>query len=163
MTRASREYLTDSPEATEAVGEAVARELLAGDLVLLQGELASGKTTLVRGLLRGLGGAASEVTSPTFVLLQSYPCSHPSIRVLHHVDLYRVGGVPSALRELGLEELLSEPDAVVAVEWPAEVLVDWLPQSSRRIEVGLEVRADGRRRVEVLAVGEGPLSPRPSG
>jgi tRNA threonylcarbamoyladenosine biosynthesis protein TsaE len=140
---------TDSPAATEALGEELARDLEPGDLVLLEGELASGKTTLVRGLLRGLGGAGEEVTSPTFVLVQSYPCSRPGIRVLHHVDLYRVPGGGAALREIGVEELLSEADAVVAVEWPPATLVDWLPRGGRSWHVRLETTGESGRLVDV--------------
>ena len=149
-----REHLTTSSTATEALGEALAGELQPGDLVLLEGELASGKTTLVRGLLRGLGGAGDEVTSPTYVLVQSYPCSRPGIRVLHHVDLYRIGGGSAALREIGVEELLSDADAVVAVEWPPATLADWLPPGARCWRVRLDAAGETDRRVEVVLEGE---------
>ena len=89
-----------------------------GEVVLLSGELGTGKTAFVRGLARGVGADPSEVASPTFVLLTSYP----GRLTLHHADLYRLGG--DADRELGLEELPG-PAGVLAVEW-AERL-SWVP------------------------------------
>ncbi len=148
-----REFNSSSPAATEALGEELARSLEPGDLVLLEGELASGKTTLVRGLVRGLNGPADEVSSPTFVLVTSYPCPGPGVRALHHVDLYRVGGSTPALREIGLEELLQQEDAVVAVEWPPDALVDWLPAGARVVRVTLRVVAADRRRITVVLGG----------
>ena len=109
---------TDAPEATEEIGRQLAPLLEPGDLILLEGDLAAGKTTLVRGLLEGLGGKAGEVTSPSFVILQTYPCDLKGVWRLHHVDLYRLAAEAGALREIGLEELLSDAAAVVAIEWP---------------------------------------------
>lgn len=152
MTAASRTLRSATPEATEAVGEALAHELGPGDLVLLVGDLASGKTTLVRGLLRGLGGAAEEVTSPTFVIVHSHPGGGGGIRTLHHVDLYRVADSVPALRELGLEELLSDADAVVAVEWPPDTLPEWLPPGARCWRVRLTATATGGREITIERV-----------
>jgi len=101
-----------SAEETEAAGTRLAGHLRAGDVVLLEGDLAAGKTTFVRGLLRGLGGNAETVSSPSFVLLQTYDCSLNDIDSLHHVDLYRLGERISDLREIGIEEVLSD-DATV--------------------------------------------------
>lgn len=80
-----------------------------GDLVLLTGELGSGKTTFVRGLARGTG-ASAPVASPTFQLVRVYP---GRIQVAH-VDLYRLGS-KAEVADLGLEELLDQ--GVVVVEW----------------------------------------------
>ncbi len=99
---------SDSAAATDELGCSLAGELAAGDLVLLAGDLAAGKTTLVRGLLRGLGGDPTEVSSPSFVLLQTYRCRRGRIAALHHVDLYRLADSLAELREIGLEELLSD-------------------------------------------------------
>jgi tRNA threonylcarbamoyl adenosine modification protein YjeE len=107
-----------SADATEGAGHTLAESLRAGDVVLLAGDLAAGKTTFVRGLVRGLSGDSETVSSPTFVLIQSYPCSSRSIRSLHHVDLYRLDNRVADLREVGLSEVLSDAEAVVAVEWP---------------------------------------------
>lgn len=140
---------TDSPEATEAAGRDLAGSLAPGDLVVLEADLAAGKTTFVRGLLDGLGGDPAQVTSPTFVLVQPYPASRTGISVLYHVDLYRVADDPAALREIGLEEMLSETAAVVAVEWPKKALADWLPLDARVWRVEIVVEEGRRRRITV--------------
>jgi tRNA threonylcarbamoyladenosine biosynthesis protein TsaE len=105
-------YRTKSEEETIALGERLARELPRRAVVLLIGELGAGKTTLVKGLVKGLGAAEpEEVSSPTFTLIHEYG---EGGRV-YHVDLYRLDE-PRQVRTLGLEELL-EREAVVLVEW----------------------------------------------
>ena len=148
MTSAER-HRTASAEATEDFGQDLARRLRAGDLVLLEGELAAGKTTFVRGVLRGLGGDPDEVSSPTFVLLQTYDCSAWGITCLHHVDLYRLSDNLADLREVGLEEVLSDLRAAVVVEWPKDILATWLPDDARTWRVAITVEKDDSRRIEI--------------
>ncbi len=94
----------------EALGERLARELRAGDLVLLEGELGAGKTTLTRGIGRGLG-ARGAVTSPSFVLAREHPTA--SGVPLVHVDAYRLGSAAE------LDDLDLDLDgSIVVVEWP---------------------------------------------
>jgi tRNA threonylcarbamoyladenosine biosynthesis protein TsaE len=103
------DVVTNSPAETEAAGERLGRNLQLGDLLLLEGDLGAGKTTFVRGVVRGAGSSA-HVASPTFQLVRVY-----SGRVqLAHVDLYRLGS-SSELADLGLEELLDQ--GAVVVEW----------------------------------------------
>lgn len=103
------DVVTSSPAETEAAGEQFGGRLAPGDLVLLKGDLGAGKTTFVRGLMRGVGSPA-HVASPTFQLVRVYPG-----RVqIAHVDLYRLGD-GAALVDLGLEELLDQ--GAVVVEW----------------------------------------------
>jgi tRNA threonylcarbamoyl adenosine modification protein YjeE len=128
---------TATAAATESAGEALAARLQAGDVVLIEGDLAAGKTTLVRGMVRGLGGEERAVSSPTFVLVQTYDCNLRGVSALHHVDLYRLGERAADLRELGLEELLSDPGAVVAVEWPKDTLAAWIPRDARTWHVAI--------------------------
>jgi len=102
-----------SPEETEAFGFKLAALLRPGDVVALSGELGAGKTTLARGLLRGLG-FAGDVASPTFPLVIAY--EPPATRLpLWHVDLYRIED-PREIAELGLDE--ARLDAALVVEWP---------------------------------------------
>jgi tRNA threonylcarbamoyl adenosine modification protein YjeE len=96
--------------ATERLGEVVARLLLPRDVVLLVGDLGAGKTTLVRGLVRGLGGA-DKVTSPTFTLRHEYQTTPP----LTHVDCWRLAEADE-LDDLGLDEVIAEGGALV-IEW----------------------------------------------
>jgi tRNA threonylcarbamoyladenosine biosynthesis protein TsaE len=123
-------------EATLALGEAWGRAAADGSLWLLSGELGAGKTTLVRGVARGLG-VASGVRSPSFALHLTYP----GRLVLHHLDLYRVTD-PRDLDELGLEDLLGR-EGLVVVEW-GERLGDLAPPDSVRIRI-LDDGPDARR------------------
>jgi tRNA threonylcarbamoyladenosine biosynthesis protein TsaE len=109
VTTTLREQTTHSAAETEAAGADLGRRLRAGDVVLLTGELGSGKTTFVRGVARGAGSTAG-VASPTFQLVRIYPG-----RVqLAHVDLYRIES-DSELAGLGLDELAEK--GAVLVEW----------------------------------------------
>jgi len=122
--------------ATEAFGEALAARLRPGDVVALAGALGAGKTTLARGVLRGLGHRG-DVASPTFALVVPY--EPPDVRLpAWHVDLYRIEH-PGEMEELGLEEALD--DGVLLIEWPERLTALW-PQALR---LRLEARADGAR------------------
>ena len=103
------DIVTKTPAETEAAGEQFGEGLAPGDLVLIEGDLGAGKTTFVRGLVRGVGSSA-HVASPTFQLVRVYP---GRVQVAH-VDLYRLQD-GAELADLGLDELL-EGGAVV-VEW----------------------------------------------
>jgi tRNA threonylcarbamoyladenosine biosynthesis protein TsaE len=107
---ATDEIITDSEQETSAAGERFAAQLKPGDVVLLFGDLGAGKTAFVRGLAKGLGASADDVSSPTFTIVQEYrgPVT------VHHVDLYRL--TPSEVDDLGLDEL-AEGTAIVAIEW----------------------------------------------
>jgi len=143
-----------SAGATETSGSDLAARLEAGDVVLLEGDLAAGKTTFVRGLVDGLGGSAAAVSSPTFVLLQSYDCSSGDITVVHHVDLYRLAEDVNDLREIGLEETLSDPTAIIAVEWPKDTLATWIPSDARVWRVSITTREDDARLIEITPSAE---------
>jgi tRNA threonylcarbamoyl adenosine modification protein YjeE len=140
---------SDSAEATEAAGRDFSARLRPADVVLLEGELEAGKTTFVRGLVEGLGGNPDLVSSPTFVLLQSYDCGAGEITVLHHVDLYRLAENVADLREIGLEDTLSDPSAVIAVEWPKDTLATWIPADARVWRVAVTTEEADTRRIEI--------------
>jgi tRNA threonylcarbamoyl adenosine modification protein YjeE len=138
-----------APEHTEAVGGELASLVEPGDVALLEGDLAAGKTTLVRGLVRALGGDDGEVSSPTFVLLQSYRCHGRHVATVHHVDLYRLGAKISDLREIGIEDVLSDPSAVTAIEWPKDALATWIPADARVWRIVITTGDDDSRRIEI--------------
>ena len=101
--------------ATRDAGEAFARVLRPGDVVLVSGQLGAGKTTFVQGVARGLG-VRERVTSPTFTMVRQHVTHHESgIATLHHADVYRVESV-GEVRDLDLGELVEEA-AVALVEW----------------------------------------------
>jgi tRNA threonylcarbamoyladenosine biosynthesis protein TsaE len=139
-----------SAETTEASGHDLALRLDPGDVVLLEGDLAAGKTTFVRGIVDGLDGDREAVSSPSFVLLQSYDCGRKGITVVHHVDLYRLAENVKDLREVGVEEVLSDPSAIAAVEWPKDTLATWIPADARIWRVRIIVESDDCRKIEIV-------------
>jgi tRNA threonylcarbamoyladenosine biosynthesis protein TsaE len=131
---------TRSVAETEALAAEMGQTMRGGEIVLLTGELGSGKTAFVRGLARGLGVDPEEVASPTFVLLTS----HAGRLTLNHADLYRLRGNGDEC-ELGLEELPG-PNGVLAVEWAERLAsVPW----PRRVRVSLVHAGDDTRRLEI--------------
>ncbi len=101
-------------EAMHALGQHLARQVGAGDVVALVGDLGAGKTTLVRGLCTGLGIAPDDVSSPTFALCNVYDAGAFQVA---HMDLYRLES-PDDLQAAGLDEWLGAPDALCLIEWP---------------------------------------------
>jgi tRNA threonylcarbamoyladenosine biosynthesis protein TsaE len=130
---------THSESETAAAGHNLATRIQPGDVVLLTGDLGAGKTAFVRGLAEGLGIDSSEVTSPTFTLIQEYSGGRMP---LYHVDLYRLK--PIEVDDLGLEELTSE-GGVTAIEWP-----DRLPRPFQgAIQVRIEHGHDNQRTIHI--------------
>jgi tRNA threonylcarbamoyladenosine biosynthesis protein TsaE len=111
------EFTTQSSADTIEVGRKLAQLLPPPQLLILRGDLGTGKTTLVKGIAQALEAAEpDEVTSPTFTLLHEYHGSRNGKPVkLFHLDVYRLEG-ERQLETLGLDELLT-PDALVLVEW----------------------------------------------
>jgi tRNA threonylcarbamoyladenosine biosynthesis protein TsaE len=103
---------SNGPAATEAIGARLAERLKPGDVVLLSGELGTGKTTLIRGACRALG-VTGPVTSPTFTIGQRYEGGRLPIS---HLDLYRLADLQGEDPAL-LDDYLG-PDGVAFVEWP---------------------------------------------
>ncbi len=130
---------TSSAEETEAAGAQLAQGLRPGDVVLVSGELGSGKTTFVRGAARALG-VRGPVTSPTFTIGQVLAGS-PDVA---HLDLYRLGSLTGEDPAL-LDDYLT-PDRVAFVEWPA-VGEPALERVAARVT--LEHMGGDRRRIAV--------------
>lgn len=135
------ELVTTSADETQALGERLGRQLTAGAVVALTGELGAGKTCFIQGLVRGLG-VSVRATSPTFVLVNEYRGRLP----VHHLDAYRTQSV-SELMDLGLEEMMSG-DAVTAIEW-ADKLGPLLPPAAVRVHV--DGVGDEPRRIRITA------------
>lgn len=113
---------TTSAEQTERLGEYIGSRLSKGDVIAFQGTLAAGKTTMTKGIARGLG-IDENVTSPTFTLISEYRGRLP----LYHMDVYRLDSTDDFVN-LGVEELLYG-DGVCVVEW-SEKVMSVLPPSS---------------------------------
>ena len=129
---------SESPEETERLGARLASRLRGGDVVLVEGELGSGKTTFIRGACRALG-VTQPITSPTYTIGNRYDCDPP----VSHLDLYRLEG-ESVSGWADLEPYFD--DAVVFVEWPraaegslpsprAVVRLGHVDESHRTVEV----------------------------
>ncbi len=131
--------VTGTEEETSAAGERLAGQINGGDVVLLYGDLGSGKTAFVRGLARGLGASPDDVSSPTFTLVQEY---HGRV-TLHHVDLYRLKEIE--VGDLGLDELTSER-TVVAVEWAER----WGDAPPRAWVVRISSEGEDQRRISIV-------------
>ena len=134
-------FETSSDEETRAVGRELASKLPARSVVLLIGELGSGKTTLTKGIVEGLGAArAEDVSSPTFTLIHEYG---DPVRV-YHIDLYRLDTAEQA-RRIGIEEIFDQR-ATVLIEW-GERFPELLPRE--RIEIRLRHLGEDQRAIEV--------------
>ena len=107
----AKRITTTGPGETAGQGAALAEELRPGDVVLVEGELGTGKTTFVRGACRALG-VTVPITSPTFTIGQRYPGRVP----VAHLDLFRVGSLDAEEPAL-LDDYLA-PDTISFIEWP---------------------------------------------
>ena len=136
------EIITRSAEETTRWGREFAKRLTAPVLVLLSGELGSGKTTLTKGIVAGLGAAGEdEVTSPTFTLVHVYGDAEK----VYHGDLYRIESFHD-FETLGLEDVFSKP-AVVILEWSERFP---LPSPWPQVRLRLEHAGGDRRRIVVV-------------
>jgi len=120
--------MTSSKQATQAFGRTLAETLCPETLVTLEGDLGAGKTTLVQGILAGLG-ARAPYPSPTFVLMNQYELpvlTKTGIARVYHADAYRVGR--DDFEKLGFLEWCADPAGLVILEWP-ERLGNLVPQN----------------------------------
>jgi tRNA threonylcarbamoyladenosine biosynthesis protein TsaE len=139
----AHEHITHSAEETMALGRKLAPALKNARMVILRGDLGTGKTTLVKGIAEGLEAASHEdVTSPTFTLIHEY--RGPEVN-LYHVDLYRID-TPRELDTLGLDELFAEDGNLVLLEWGEK-----FPrfEKERDVEISIERRGDQERKFTV--------------
>jgi len=135
---------TADADATRAIGRAIAMLVRPGDVILLAGELGTGKTVLTQGLAEGLE-VRELVTSPTFTLVHRYEARVP----LYHLDVYRLERV-GELADLGIDELL-DAGGVVVVEW-GDVVAAEMPAD--RLEVRFAFgEDDDDRTIELTATG----------
>lgn len=145
-------FETASEEETISAGERLSRLLPRRCVVLLVGNLGAGKTTLAKGIVKGLRAAEPrEVSSPTFTLIHEYG-DPPRV---YHVDLYRLDE-PRQVETLGLAELF-ERDAVVLIEW-GEKFPGLMPAD--RIEVRLKITGDESRQLIIAGLHECRIVPR---
>ena len=135
------EYISNSAQETEALGERLAARLQPGDVIAYTGDLGAGKTAFTRGLARGLG-VADRVTSPTFTIVNEYEGGRLP---LFHFDLYRMDS-PEELFDIGWEDYLAR-GGVCAVEW-SENVADALERDTVRVDI----RRGGEESRRVISV-----------
>lgn len=137
----NKEVITKSIEETQKFAQEFAGKLKPGNIIALYGELGAGKTIFVQGLAKGLG-FRGKVFSPTFIFMRPYKISDQTsdirdqgskIKILYHIDLYRLEGIMD-LKNIGVEEFISEKDAVSAIEW-AEKIEHLLPKNVIKIKI----------------------------
>jgi tRNA threonylcarbamoyladenosine biosynthesis protein TsaE len=139
-------YRTSSEEETISLGERLASEFPARQVVLLIGPLGAGKTTLAKGIVKGLGAAEpDEVSSPTFTLIHEYGIEGR----VYHIDLYRLDELHE-LSTLGLDELFDR-EAIVLIEW-GERFPQILP--AERTEIRIRRISDDEREIDVTLCRE---------
>lgn len=123
---------TNSEQETIELAVEFSKTLSSCALIAIEGELGAGKTCFVRGLCEGLGGEPRQVSSPTFTIMQEYDVEGD--RRLVHVDAYRLSD-EAELASIGWDELLEDPAAIIAIEWPSRIK-DAIP--SRVVSITIE-------------------------
>lgn len=145
------QFTTNTPEETLFLGENLGRKLNQGDIVLLFGDLGSGKTLLTQGITRGLGLEKNEyIRSPSFTLVNEYKARYP----IYHIDLYRIESF-QAIENLGLEEILFG-SGVTIIEWaeklykiPGDDSSLFLP-IEKHLEIHITIKEDDSRLIAVI-------------
>jgi tRNA threonylcarbamoyladenosine biosynthesis protein TsaE len=142
------QWVCRSPEETFSLGAHLGNFLMGGEIILLEGALGAGKTVLVKGISSSLGIDAEEVTSPSFTLVNP----HAGRLKLYHIDLYRLDEGAQAAHAVDLEELLSDEQAVICIEWAERMGRYPLPSPVWRVSI----HGDGEeaRRIGVMKVDD---------
>jgi tRNA threonylcarbamoyladenosine biosynthesis protein TsaE len=131
-------FISNSPAETEAIGRQVAENIGVGSVLALKGDLGSGKTLFVKGVVDGLGSSA-DVTSPTFTILHEYRGGRLPV---YHFDLFRVEN-PQALARLGLDDYFFG-DGISVIEW-ADYFPEFVPEQARWIF--FEIKSETQRAI----------------
>ncbi|HEX5876429.1 MAG TPA: tRNA (adenosine(37)-N6)-threonylcarbamoyltransferase complex ATPase subunit type 1 TsaE [Pyrinomonadaceae bacterium] len=141
------EFTSSSPEETFNFGHQVGARLEGGEILLLSGPLGAGKTLFVKGLCAALGIDEEDVTSPSFTLVNPYA----GRLQLYHIDLYRLDEGASAAHAVDLDDLLSDEQAVIVIEWAERMGPYPLPGNVWRISLSGD--GDSPRQISIQAAG----------
>ena len=143
------EYITSSTEETKKLAIELAKNLSAGDVVLLYGDLGSGKTTFARFLVESMG-FTDRVQSPTFVLSRVYKKNEGGLGIdkIYHLDLYRITSEDD-IADLDLPQYFSDEKALTLVEWP-KIAGRELPKNC--IKIGFEYVGENERKINVQGI-----------
>lgn len=139
------EIITKTTEETTEFGKKLAAQLQGGDILLLEGELGAGKTTLVKGLAAGLK-IKYEITSPTFTLMNTYPVNADKIKTLVHIDTYRLKDEQELL-DIGAEDYLGKSDILCIIEWPEKIV--GLLKGKKTTTIRIEHSENNQRKINI--------------
>ncbi len=147
-----KKIITNSAHETIKLGEKIASQLKGGEVLCLYGELGAGKTTLIKGIARGLG-IKKIITSPTFVLMKVFQVKSQKSKVKSfvHIDCYRIDNA-SAIEDIGAMEYFRREDAVTVIEWP-ERIEKLLPKDC--IKIKIKHKGEMAREIEIRGTGNG--------
>ncbi|OLO26709.1 tRNA (adenosine(37)-N6)-threonylcarbamoyltransferase complex ATPase subunit type 1 TsaE [Alkalihalophilus pseudofirmus] len=135
-------FISQSPDDTYKFGEQLAQQLMAGDVITLEGDLGAGKTSFTKGIGKGLG-VQRVINSPTFTIIKEYKGSIP----LYHMDVYRL---KDSEEDLGFDEYF-EGEGVTVVEWASRI-EEILPKD--RLDIYIYHNGNDRRTFELCPKGE---------
>ena len=137
------QFKTVTPEDMKNVGKKIGALLKGGDIVLLYGELGSGKSTLVKGIAEVLG--VKETTgSPTFTLMNVYDTNKDNIKKLVHVDTYRLKDQQD-LDDVGIDEYMYDENCICIFEWPDKL--KYIKKDKKPIKISIEYLDKDRRKI----------------
>ncbi|OGG08320.1 tRNA (adenosine(37)-N6)-threonylcarbamoyltransferase complex ATPase subunit type 1 TsaE [Candidatus Gottesmanbacteria bacterium RBG_16_43_7] len=143
-------FITKSAVKTEELGTNLARRILTENklpqVVCLEGELGSGKTTFVRGFARGLG-VSQRIISPTYIVIRYYTIPD-SANIFYHIDLYRLDRQDETIANT-LGEITSDPSSISCIEW-ADRITELLPQSLIRIQFNVHAYKTHSIKIRIL-------------
>lgn len=125
------EFVSQSERETFDLGGRIGEQVSGGEVILLDGPLGAGKTVLVKGVAHALGLSEEDITSPSFTLVNP----HRGRLLLYHIDLYRLEAGASAAYAVDLDEILTDENAVVIIEWADRLGHYPLPANVWRISI----------------------------
>ncbi|MEK7213247.1 MAG: tRNA (adenosine(37)-N6)-threonylcarbamoyltransferase complex ATPase subunit type 1 TsaE [Patescibacteria group bacterium] len=138
--------LSATEKQTQKIGQKLALGLKDGDILCLYGELGAGKTTMVKGLAKGLG-IKKEINSPTFALMNIYKTKTRLKTVsLVHIDTYRLKN-DQELIDIGAEDYLGAPDTICVVEWPEKIKN--LLKNKKTVKIVMEYEGKKKRIITI--------------
>jgi len=144
---AGGETVSHSPDETFEFGFNIGQKLVGGEILLFSGPLGTGKTLAVKGIAHALGVDDDDVSSPSFTLVNPY---QGRLR-MYHIDLYRLDEGASAAHAVDLDELLSDENAVIVIEWAERMGRYRLPPNTWRISISGD--GDAPRKISLAPYG----------
>ncbi|MFH1404989.1 MAG: tRNA (adenosine(37)-N6)-threonylcarbamoyltransferase complex ATPase subunit type 1 TsaE [Patescibacteria group bacterium] len=148
--------ISNSLEQTNQIASEFAQTLKGGEVVLMRGELGSGKTTFVQATSKALG-SHDRVHSPSFTIMNLYSIPpltkgglggvYEGVREIVHLDFYRLQEQPDSLEDLGLEEWFNREDVVIFIEWP--IHEQFKDSQSKLIYIDFQIISENERKIEI--------------